>query len=179
MVIGDLEPFAAAAGEARCVPLVADGLKVLRRILALYDASRDARGDDSGSGSGSTRGEQGGGRTTVDGGRGGNAAPSEGGRGSGHDPPTALVPAIFSVFGGETSARKYLERCTIDYIINDDQSEVGDEAQTPVGGTAAAGGSSSSLDRFMWDTLLDASVWGDSWDGNWPGLELGFEKVPC
>ena len=154
MAVADLRPFALASagtGDARCLPMVADGVRALNRILALYDARR-SRGDSS------------------------NSSSSSGAR-SGGDAPTALVPAIFSVFGGEASARKYLERCTIEYIINEE----------PGGGGGGGGGGSAdaavaaavaSLDGFMWEALLDPSVWGDPGDGGcWADLDFGVEKV--
>lgn len=62
------------------------------------------------------------------------------------DAPTALVPGIFAVFGGESSARKYLERCAIAYAVNDDPAILND-----VGCASSAVSGSSS-----WETLLDA-----------------------
>lgn len=142
LVIDDLHSHSASVDENRGVALIIDGSKVIRRILSLYDARcrhalRDASMQDARSGNST------------------NTQPEE--------PPTALVPAIFSVFGGETSAHRYLERCAIEYIVNDPGATQGS--------TSTGGLSNTILEMTAWDTLIDPGQWGQWGDALWADLD--------
>ncbi|KAF7558024.1 hypothetical protein G7046_g5920 [Stylonectria norvegica] len=142
LVIEDLQSHSKTVEKERWVPLIADGRRVVSRILALYDARckyNQKRGT-----------MQGGSMVEAP-----HVQPS--------DAPTALVPAIFSVFGGESSTHRYLERCAIDYIVNDTASV---EGTMPNGGPAAA-----ALETSAWDALIDPSSWGQWGDAFWADLD--------
>lgn len=135
MVMNDLQSIASKSteGDTRSVPLVTDGLKVLQRILMLYDARCNTSSRTAGDNRNS-------------------------------DPPTSLAPAISSVFGGETTARKYLERCAIEYIINDNMSDPNAL-------------NTSHLDGANWGVLLDAPFSGEWGDTFWTELESAVGSV--
>ena len=69
--------------------------------------------------------------------------------------PTALVPAIYSVFGGENTARKYLERCAIEYIINDKR---GQDSAGPSEATFEVNFAPSSEPVSLGDINLDSDL---------------------
>lgn len=139
MVMSDLQSFASNSTESdtRSVPLVTDGLKVLQRILMLYDARCNTSGRSS------------------------NCQRNS-------DPPTSLAPAISSVFGGETSARKYLERCAIEYIINDNMTD--QNANMNASGMG-------HFDSSTWGALLDVPFSGEWGDSFWTELESAVGSV--
>ncbi|CAM1505879.1 Fc.00g115160.m01.CDS01 [Cosmosporella sp. VM-42] len=142
LVIEDLHSHSKSVDEARWIPLIADGRRVIRRILGLYDArcKRALRSSP-----------------TQDG-RAGSAPTVQP-----DDAPTALVPAIFSVFGGESTAHRYLERCAIEYIVND---------PTSVEGSAATNGISTTImEMSAWDALIDPNQWGQWGDILWADLD--------
>ncbi|KAF4345367.1 transcription factor [Fusarium beomiforme] len=168
LVLDDLHSYSHSLDRERRMPLVSDGQKVIHRILRLYDARRRLR---------SRKGQAGYGDECA-------ARPSESG-----DTPAALVPAIYSVFGGESTARCYLERCAIDYILNEpatsgrpvssaDPGGSGKRSQGAVSNVAdqweqsldflsaaepslsADDFSSDTTDMPAWDALFDSSNWG-------------------
>lgn len=142
LVTDDLQSHSITVDEDRRIPLIADGRKVIRRILGLYDArcrhalktsiAQDERSDTN------------------------DSAHSD-------EAPTALVPAIFSVFGGESSARRYLERCAIEYIVNDQPSEEMATSSTSL--------STTILEMSAWDALIDPGQWGHWGDTLWADLD--------
>ncbi|KAJ9145455.1 Transcription factor [Pleurostoma richardsiae] len=132
----DVEMIITDLRRLQGVAMVSDGLRVLHRILALYDARNSTKDSHVA-------------RERV------------------AEAPTTLVPGIFSFFGGESSARKYLERCAIEYIMND-QSEGGY-------GSPGESGSAGPSEGFMWEALLDVSIWGESGDAFWAELDFSGE----
>lgn len=117
-----------APNSIRAVPLLTDGLKLLYRILALYDARCRSEGMECSA-----------------------------------DAPTSLAQGISTVFGGEVSARRYLERCTVEYIMNDDESR-------SIGTTAEPSHATLSAE-FQLGTIIDSSVWDEAGDTFWADLE--------
>lgn len=85
----------------------------------------------------------------------------------GGDHPVRLAPEISSVFGGEASARKYLERCAIKYLGCDDGTwGQSDHLMSDAG----------AFDASSWEALLDPSAWGEWGDEFWS--ELGLAVGP-
>lgn len=76
--------------------------------------------------------------------------------------PTSLVPAISYVFGGESSARRYLERCSIDYINGDTATTEGGNLRNSYSGIS---------ELAVWDALLDPVQSGQLDDGFWLDLD--------
>ena len=136
MVMVDLQSLVSSPSErdTRSVPLVTDGIRVVQRILTLYDSRPTISGRDNRSH-----------RTS--------------------DPPTSLAPAISQVFGGgEASAHNYLalERCAIDYIVNDNVAG----RDTTINSSLVA-----HLDGFAWGSpLIDLS-------SDWEGLLIDLDCV--
>lgn len=140
LVLEDLGSHSSSFHDSRWIPLIADGSKVIRRILRLYDARCERRQN------GMT------GDATV------NIRSVDDATSIQEEAPTSLVPAISSVFGGETTAQRYLERCSLEHIRN---------GQTP-----AEGGSSMNwrvfdgiIELSGWDGLLDpvqSAQWNDA-----------------
>ncbi|KAF4475020.1 putative transcriptional regulatory protein [Colletotrichum fructicola Nara gc5] len=77
--------------------------------------------------------------------------------------PAALAPGISSVFGGEATARRYLERCAFKYLGCDDVIHNGQ----PMASATSASASS-------WEALMDPSSWGEWGDGFWAELDLAM-----
>jgi hypothetical protein len=134
LVLEDLHSYSHTLDKERRMPLVSDGQKVIHRILALYDARQRLQSKRSQAGNDNED----------------NVKASQPG-----DTPEALVPAIYSVFGGESTARRYLERCAIDYILNEPPDNV------PSGSIASPAGNGK---RLMWDVLGAPGQSGQSLD---------------
>ncbi|KAF9874686.1 C6 transcription factor [Colletotrichum karsti] len=81
----------------------------------------------------------------------------------GSDNPIRLAPEISSVFGGEASARKYLERCAIKYLGCDDVIHNGQPML-----------SNPPVDMSSWEALLNPSSWGEWGDEFWAELDLAI-----
>jgi hypothetical protein len=152
IVLEDLNSYSCTLDKERRMPLVSDGQKVIHRILALYDARRRLQSRISQAGNG-----------TEDLHKVGQTG----------DTPEALVPAIYSVFGGESTARRYLERCAIDYILNEPTGNAlsGAGLQNHSGEMLDASSvgeifmstddlSSDGTNMPLWNGLFDSSNWG-------------------
>ncbi|KAL2204243.1 hypothetical protein CC79DRAFT_1360159 [Sarocladium strictum] len=152
LVLEDLDSYSCTLDKKRRMSLVSDGQKVIHRILALYDARRrlQSRTSQVGDGNGDLQ------KVSQTG-----------------DTPEALVPAIYSVFGGESTARRYLERCAIDYILNEPTGNAlpgpGLQNQSSEMLEASSVGemflttddlSSDGTDMPLWNGLFDSSNWG-------------------
>lgn len=135
LVLEDLGFHGANFDSSRWIPLISDGCRVIRRILALYDARcKKRQSGDVALGSGASGDDP-------------SMSQDEG--------PTALVPAIYSVFGGEASTRRYLERC---YVENRLKNPVPDH-------DADSRSIASFLEFAAWDALMDSSSaaqWNDA-----------------
>ncbi|PKK43285.1 hypothetical protein CI102_13315 [Trichoderma harzianum] len=145
LVLEDLSWHSSSFHDSRWIPLISDGSKVIRRILRLYDARCKRRQN------GMTGATTGNGRSAD------NAASLQ------EEVPTSLVPAISSVFGGETMAQRYLERCSIEHIMN--------------GPTPAESGSGTNwrvcgglIELSGWDGLLDPVQSGQWNDAFWADM---------
>ncbi|KAF7552727.1 hypothetical protein G7Z17_g4116 [Cylindrodendrum hubeiense] len=139
IVLEDLQVHSASVDETRSVPLIADGGRIIERILSLYDARKNYVQKST---------------TAPEGGLGPTPPIQH------DDAPTALVPAIFSVFGGESTAHRYLERCAIEYIVND----------TTPGETSTSGSNATVFDLAGFDGAIDSSFWSPWGDALWADL---------
>lgn len=145
LVIEDLNSHSSSFHDSRWIPLICDGCKVITRILRLYDARCKRRQNGMIATSSSN------GRSADD--------PA----GLQDEAPTSLVPAISSVFGGETTAQRYLERCSIEHIING-----------PSPSESGTGTNSRAFNGFIelaaWDALLDPAQSGQWNDAFWADM---------
>jgi hypothetical protein len=152
MVLEDLHAFNESVHHVRRLPLHVDAEKTIRRIQVLYN--------DRIKGFAPSHGNQG----------------TEGASLHAHskDSPTTLVPAISSVIGGESTTRWYLERCAIQYIINDNA--------TPdlLHGKRSTGTTGDANKALSYEALVDFQTW-EYWDDRlWEGLSstlLGTQSV--
>ena len=145
LVIEDLSSHSSSFDDSRWIPLIVDGCRVIRRILTLYDARCKRR--QAAASNGAATGDE--------------SALQE-------EAKTALVPAISSVFGGETSARRYLERCFVENIAND--STQADADSSP---------SVGFLNLAAWDTLLNPAAQPGQWsDDFWTDMDACIGLSP-
>lgn len=145
MVLDDLQTFNSLAAESRRLQLLVDGEKAVRIILRLYD-ERMRLLELKGMGALQSA-----------------PCPNE------KFCKTLLLPTLSAILGGESTARQYLQRCTIRYIVNDSE-ETGNSQreQTQIGGNMEA------MDLPHNDYLEDGRTW-DYWDDRmWEDLNTAI-----
>lgn len=141
LILEDLHACNELVGDSRLIPLISDGEKVIRRILGLYDVRlkrgpKETRNHTRGFASGQPL----------------NAA-------------ITLVPQISSVFGGESSARRYLERCATEQSEGSTGSteRSADRATIPADMELFT----DPLDLSAWDEFIDLGAWSQLGEDMW------------
>lgn len=149
LVAEDLMCLNRDVDDNRRIPLISEGSRIIKRILRLCDAryknsNHSCTASNEGSGDAGAREH--------------------------NEAPTALVPVISHILGGESSAQRYLERCSIDYMVNG--------ASTAEDGTGSGGMYDVEFELAAWDALLDPSQ-SEQWnDAFWADLDARIGLGP-